>query len=143
MPNCYLLVVTGGSALDQDTNAFTLFSLVEELTIEVDQPLNPSQPLLLAVEVHTYWSFHPEEYDNKYEMRLVFETEDDTKISNQVYPLKSNKPRHRIRIRGLEILALGNSKLQVEWKSKSGKKWKRASVVWPLQINYFTKKEEK
>jgi hypothetical protein len=44
MPDCYLVAVTQGSALDRYTNLWGLHFLVERITFKTDQPIEPAFP---------------------------------------------------------------------------------------------------
>ncbi len=90
----------------------------------------------IPIQIHSYWYFNPEEYDNDYEFRFVFEADDGVKSSKKIFPLKSKTQRYRIRIRGFEIFKFGKGKLKVDWRPKSTKKWRRCSIFWPMEIDY-------
>lgn len=118
MPDCYFVAVTHSSSLDRDTNTWSLFTLVENLNIEGEFAYEEDEAMVFPlVELHTFWLLEPHEFDKEFQIRFVFVTEQGKKSSKNTYLLKSNKSRHRLRIRGLELVRLGKLKLQVEWKA--------------------------
>jgi hypothetical protein len=66
MPRCYLLAVARGSALNADTNNFTLFELVEGISAHTRD-----SRIHLPLELHTYWEFAADELNVDFEMRFV------------------------------------------------------------------------
>jgi hypothetical protein len=134
MPNCYLLAVSHGSALDQYTNTFTLFSLIEEMKIEYDQSRSPEPPTTVPFEVHVYWYLSPDEFGVEFEWRLIFMTSEAIVPIEKVFELKSTTARHRFRVGGFPILATGQLELRVEWREKGAQEWNRCGVFWPLGV---------
>ncbi len=144
MPDCYFVAVTHSSSLDRDTNTWSLFTLVENLNIEAEFAYEEDEVMVFPhVELHTFWLLEPHEFDKEFQIRFVFVTEQGKKSSKNTYLLKSNKSRHRLRIRGLELVRLGKLKLQVEWKADNKPKWKMCSPFWPMEISYAERKPER
>jgi len=130
MPRCYLLAVSQGSSLDSESNNFTLFGLVERVSLAPGAPL---ENLVLPFEMHCYWEFAPNEIDVDFEFRIVF-TDGDTERATQSYTLRSTKARLRIRLQGMPVLLHGKVVVRTEWRRKGEEKWSRESVFWPLEI---------
>lgn len=136
MPRCYLLAVARGSSLDTDGNNFSLFTLVEELTYSPpDQAAGG--PAILPLELHAYWSLSPGELNRDFQFRIAFTGQEPVPTSDAL-PLRSDKSRHRLRVRGLPMLATGDIELQVEWREKGQQEWRRESTFWPLQMRQTT-----
>jgi hypothetical protein len=131
MPRCYLLAVVQGSSIDMFSNNWTLFSLVEE--VQVDQ-----FPATLPFEIHTYWTFAPDEVNVDFEQRLVMVPATGDEVSSVPIPLRSTTPRLRMRSTGLRIPAPGSYELRIEWRESGGPHWARDAVFWPLGAGILT-----
>jgi hypothetical protein len=127
MPRCYLLAIAQGSALDRYTNNWTLFSLIEQ--VQVSQ-----MPADVNLETHVYWEFAPDEYNQGFDMRLVLVRANGERAGSQSLELSSGTRRHRMRLSGLRLDALGECLLTVEWRERGEQEWNRSDVAWPLTV---------
>jgi len=134
VPDVYLIAVCKGSALDEYTNNWSLFTLTEQIKLTPEKPIPEGVKLALPLEVHVYWWLSPEEFGQEFEWRIVFEGSNGEKVWDQVFTLKPEKRRHRSRIRGIPVLAQGNLRLKVEWRPKQKQEWVRCSAFWPLVV---------
>jgi hypothetical protein len=133
MPSCYLLAVTQASALDQSSNNWSLFTLIEQLRIPADAPPAGAAGAALPLEVHCYWQLTAAELDRSFEWRLVVTAGTQERAGN-AFPLQSNKPRMRIRAQGLHYFFEGETTLRVEWREPGASDWIRCPNFWPLII---------
>jgi hypothetical protein len=108
------------------------------LKAESDQPFQEKPTPLAPFEIHAFWYLSPEEFGTEFEWRLVFLTPEGDVPAEEVFPMKSDNKRYRIRIMGFPILATGQVSLQVEWREKGSQKWNRCSVFWPMDIDYVS-----
>jgi hypothetical protein len=131
MPRCYLLAVCSGSSLDEDTNNFSLFNLVEQVQCHADAPAD----LVLPLEVHAYWSFAPDEIDRAFEVHWVLCAQGGIEMIGQGYPIRSNSPHFRMRMFGLGIPRLpGDCEVRVDWRLLPSESWTRDPAAWPLVL---------
>lgn len=134
MPSCYLLAVTQASALDQGSNNWSLFTLVEQLEIPADAP-PPGTGAALPLEVHCYWYFDAAELaPRSFEWRLLAAAGGEERTAT-AFPLQSAKLRMRIRLQGLPVLLEGETTLRVEWREQGAVEWVRCPNFWPLILN--------
>lgn len=134
MPDCYLIAVCHGSALDEYTNNWSLFTLTEQIKFTPQKGMPEGARLALPLEVHAYWSLSPEEFGQEFEWRVLFEGSNGEKVWDQIFTLKAEKRRHRTRIRGMPMLAYGDLKLRVEWRRKDQQEWTRCAAFWPFVV---------
>ena len=127
MPDCYLLAVCSGSALDQSSNNFSLFGLVEQLQVR-------EAPSVLPLEVHVYWEFEPAELNEEFEMRLVLIRDGRDLSTSAPIPFHSATPRFRIRLAGFEAREPGSFHLKVDWQRPGSSNWNRMAISWPIQV---------
>ncbi|MBA7600096.1 hypothetical protein ES703_07143 [subsurface metagenome] len=136
MPDCYLLAVAKSSTIDSSSNNFSLYELIESVHIETDQTLEEKTIVQAPFEVHVYWYVAPEERGIEYEWRLVAVTPDGEFPGDKNFQLKTDKARHRFRLRGLPVFLTSQFRLEVEWRKKGNRKWARCYAYWPLDIEY-------
>jgi hypothetical protein len=128
MPNCYLLALCHSSSLDNSTNNWSLFNLIEQIKVR-EFPFQP------PFESHAYWRFNPDEYEIDFEMRLILVSDHGLATQSNPLPLRSNTARLRIRVTGAPpIERPGNYELRVEWRRQGTDSWTRCDSVWPLQV---------
>lgn len=127
MPTCYLLAVAKGSSLDTYSNNWTLFHLVEQ--VQVSQT-----PNALPFEIHTYWLFQPDEYNEEFEFRFVLLPLLGDRVEGRPFPLRSTTPRYRLRATGLPLPGFGDYTLQVEWRRPGQESWELGHIFWPLRV---------
>jgi hypothetical protein len=127
MPRCYLLALASGSALDQYTNNWTLFSLIEQLQVS-------RLPTTVPLETHAYWEFAPSEHGEAFEMRLILNLPDGRRAASQAFELRSATRRYRMRLAGLQLEAFGECVLTTEWRRPDDEKWTQSDAAWPLLV---------
>ena len=131
MPRCYLLAICSGSSLDESTNNFSLFNLVERVQFRTIGTAN----LTLPVGVHAYWSFTPEELGQSYEARWVVCTRNGAEVIGQAHALHSTSPHFRMRMVGLGVPAIsGSCEIHVESRLAACDPWTRDLAAWPLTL---------
>ena len=135
MPECYLLAISSGSSLDNDTNNWSLFKLVEQVGV-------PHTPGILPLEIHTYWLFEPEEYKINFDIRLVLVNREGGRLESKSIVLSSQTPQHRVRITGLPIDGFGFHKLRVEWRKQDADQWEQCPIFWPLRVEQLHEKQQ-
>lgn len=128
MPRCYSLVVCIGSSLDQATNSFTLFHLVEEAQAQIV----PGSAPVLPFEVHTYWQFAPEEINRTVHMKFALQS-DDRRHELPSAQFQSNTVRFRVRSIGLAVPPQSAAyELRVSWRLTAEDEWREEPIFWPL-----------
>jgi len=123
---CYLLAAAVGSSVDSRTNNFTLFSLVEQVTLG-------EYPADLPIEIHAYFELEPAEINTEIYIRVVLLSEID--VPRQEFePLRlmTNSVRIRVCVAGLKIPEPGKYYLGVEARSGNTAPWNRFEARWPL-----------
>ncbi len=103
MPDCYLLAVAKSSTIDSSSNNFSLYELIESVQVETDKLIEGKKIIQTQFEVHAYWYLTPEERGIEYEWRLVLITPDGEFPGEKHFTMKTNKARHRFRLRGLPV----------------------------------------
>lgn len=133
MPNCYLLVACGGSSLDQNSNNFSLFNLVEQVNVPPNTP--PPDKGLIPLEIHAYWRVGTEEVGNDYEARFVLVAESGLETPSEIFKFRSITPRFRTRSFGMPIPpVIGAYELRVDWRQASNATWIRDESSWPVSL---------
>lgn len=139
MPDCYLIAVSHGSALDEYTNNWSLFTLTEHIKLTPQKPIPEGAKVSLPLEVHVFWLFSEEEFGQEFEWRMVFEGCNGERHWDEVFATRAQKRRHRVRIRGTPILAHGDLKLKVEWRRMHEQdEWTRCPAFWPFVVEEGT-----
>lgn len=132
MPHCYLLAVTAGSSLDQQSNNVSLFTLVEQVNL----PPSPSAPppAGLPLEIHAYFHLGPAEMGSELEVRFCLSSL-ATGLELFTDPMKYRvpTPRFRTRVVGVPLPAtLGQYELRVEFRSLGAEAWLRDPLRYPI-----------
>ena len=130
MATCYFLAVAAGSALDQTTNNFSLFNLIETVTAKASPDSGNS--VQLPFEIHAFWELAPDEHNLDLEMRIIFEHEGEGVFTGDPVLISSAKTRHRIRLLGLPPLPGPVSSIHVEWRKVGDDTWMREPARWPF-----------
>ena len=131
MPSCYLLLVCGGSSLDQHSNNVTLFNLVEQITAPPGMPVPPGG--MLPLEVHAYFRLRPEEVSQSFEMRYVLVGASGLETYSDTFNHRSVVPRYRTRTLGLPLPPMPDQyELKVDYRISGSESWRRDPVTWPL-----------
>lgn len=141
MPSCYLLALAQASALDGSKNTWSLFNLVETLTVEVAG----EGPIVAPVEVHCFWLLEAGELGEEFEWRVAVEPKGDGSspavTHSQTITSVTDKRRLRARLNGLVIREGGENLVSIDWKKPGDDDWQRCPIVWPLDVN-LTRVEE-
>ena len=128
MPTCHLLAVCQGSSLDQSTNNWSIFGLVEQVQVR-------SFPAALPFEVHSHWRYEPDENGCDFEFRIAMISPSAGQVFSDPITVHARNPRHRIRAAGLPpISGPGNYEITMEWRSSGTANWTRCGHSWPLTV---------
>lgn len=125
---CYLFAICQSTAIDRDTNNFSLFNVFEVIQLfqfEPGQVLPLQSVIALQVEAT--------EMGREIEMRTIWLDSEGTESSGVVNPVYLTHSRIRIRSQFLRAPAsLGSYELRLEWRWKGDDEWHRENVSWPL-----------
>jgi hypothetical protein len=139
MPRCYLLAVSSGSSLDQQSNNVTLFNLVEQLNVPPNAPPPPGG--VIPLEIHAYFMFAPEEIGTRFEVRFALISDAGLETYTDPFGYKSITPRFRTRTLGLPLPpVMGSYKLSVDIREEGSGAWQRDPATWPISIVEYTPK---
>lgn len=139
MPTSYLLCVTAGSSVDQQSNNVTLFNLVEQINVPagVPLPLEGAAPL----EIHAYMVLEPAELNQPFEVRFVVVARDTgLETSSPTFLHRAVTTRYRSRTLGLPYPPVpGAYDLRLDWRFVGGPPsttgtWVRDTLRWPFVI---------
>ena len=131
MPTCYLLTCCGGSALDQQSNNFSLFNLVEQVNVPANAPHPPKG--LLPLEVHAYWQLSQQEVGREFEVRYVLVAATGLETPSEVFKHRWATPRFRTRTYGVPLPpVIGAYELRVDWREAGNVGWRRDQSAWPI-----------
>jgi hypothetical protein len=134
MPTCYLLTLTVGSSLDQQTNNVTLFNLVEQ--VNVSPRTVPAAGSRIPLEVHAYLSFSAAEIGRDFNMRFALvSSSTGLEMYSEPASHRAAAPRVRTRTTGLPFPShLGHYDLRVEFRAGSQDAWVRDACHWPISF---------
>jgi hypothetical protein len=131
MPQCYLLALTVGSSLDQQSNNISLFSMVEQINVPPGAPPPPGGKIPL--EVHAYFRLLPGELGQNLEFRFVLEAKTGLETFGDVVTHRVTAPRFRTRTLGLAVPpVLGHYELRVDFRLSGQSEWHRDPLSWPI-----------
>ena len=128
MPQCYLIAVTQASALDKATNNWSLFNLIEQVSV-------PTVPIDLAMEVHIQWLLDDADVGQPLEMRVLLEMGGIDEYIGPPFPFGSAKRRHRLRMVGVHAPRAGDFLVRVDWRRGGEDRWIRERALWPLTVS--------
>lgn len=133
MPQCYLLGVSAGSSLDQQSNNVSLFNLVEQVNVPPGAPPPPNN--LLPLEVHAYFRLNPEEIGKIIEMRFALVAASGLETLSEVVRHSCSTPRFRTRTLGLPFPpVVGHYELRVDFRLAGYEYWARDPLAWPISF---------
>lgn len=134
MLRCNLLTVCSGSSLDQTTNQYTLFNIIEQF--EVVAPSGYNEHANIPSEVLSYWTNAEEDIGQQHQIRFVLVSAlDGTEVFTDEFTFIPRVSRFRGRASGIPLpKSSGRHALCVEWRHATSEKWTRESVSWPLDI---------
>lgn len=129
MATAYLIDVAYGSSLDQRTNNFTLFNLVERVAL-------PHVPQPLPLELHAYFDIPVEERRREHELRFVLLSESGTASFSRAFQFTPRSARHRLRATGMVVQEFGRQRILVETRlrGEDDNRWTRSVFSWPLEV---------
>jgi hypothetical protein len=134
VPKCYLLALTSGSSLDQQSNNITLFNLVEQLNLAPNTP-PPPPGAVLPLEVHAYFKVAPSETNVAFEVRFALVAETGLETCSEPITHRAVTPRYRTRTMGLPLPPVtGQYELRLDWRPAGIERWTRDLASWPLAI---------
>lgn len=134
MPHCYLITVSAGSSLDQQSNNVTLFNLVEQ--VNVPPGAQPSAGSRIPLEIHAYLRIEGDELGSDFEMRFVL-VSIHTGLETFSEPAKHRSATSRLRTRSLGLPfppLLGHYDLKVDFRTQGSEAWIRDSAAWPISF---------
>lgn len=136
MPRCYLLAVAKSSALDESTNSWSLFNLVEEVQIGglTEEQVAEGRPVL-PFEVHVQWEFTEEEMGAPFEFKVTIDLEGQEPSESGIVQLTSETRRNRVRLNGIQVPGVRSAKVGVTWRDPGSEEWHPESVAWPLEVS--------
>ncbi|MBN2196179.1 MAG: hypothetical protein JW751_25415 [Polyangiaceae bacterium] len=133
MPTCYLLAITVGSSLDQQSNNVTLFNLVEQ--VNIPPGLNRSVRTQIPLEIHAYFRLAPDEIRQPFEVRYLLVARTGLETYSDVSVHTAVTPRFRTRTFGVPFPPVADQyELRVEWRRSARDPWRRDPLSWPLTI---------
>jgi hypothetical protein len=115
--------------VDQRTNNFSLFHLVEQMQV-------PRAGVMVGNEVHAYYEFEEAERGRPYEVRIRIDDENGVTLSASApLAVTSATPRHRILIPNLNIPRDGLLRVYAEIRAAGAMEpWQRSPWGWPLSV---------
>jgi hypothetical protein len=132
---CYFVAIAQGSAVDQETNNLSVFSLVEVL--QVAALPTSAEPVMLPIEGHAYIE-QPTSQERRLDGRLLWINEGgETALAGEFLNLALANRRMRLRFRGLRLppWGAGNLHLIAEWRETPGEGvWTRSGPAWPVEF---------
>lgn len=133
MPQCYLLGISAGSSLDQQSNNVSLFNLVEQVNVPPGAPPPPNN--LLPLELHAYFRLSPEELGKTLEMRFALVAPSGLETLSEVVRHTCATPRYRTRTLGLPFPpVVGHYELRVDFRISPQAPWIRDALAWPISF---------
>lgn len=133
MPQCYLLGLSAGSSLDQQSNNVTLFNLVEQVNVPPGSPPPPNN--LLPLEIHAYFRLSAEEVGSSIEMRFALVAPSGLETLSEVVRHQCSTTRFRTRTFGVPFPpVIGHYELRVDFRLAGTSSWHRDPLAWPLAI---------
>jgi len=140
MLRCYLLALASGSSVDQLTNNFSVFNLVEQLNV-AESALGTEVP----IEVHIYWLVSQQARETEIEIRVVRVPLDggNEDLGGPMNLKPASTDRVRFRAGNFRLpKAYGSYVLAVEWRKKGGDDWHRDPATWPLTMATMPQQSE-
>jgi hypothetical protein len=136
MPRCYLLAVAKSSALDESTNSWSLFNLVEQLQIGglTEEQIAEARPVL-PFEIHAQWEFEDEEMGTPFEFKVSIGVQGQEPLESHLVEIHSDNRRHRVRMTGVPVPGVGRGQVKVLWRSTGDADWTVESLAWPLEVS--------
>jgi hypothetical protein len=132
MPRCYLLALCAGSSVDRDQNNFTLYSLIERVTLPRLMLPTEATPF----EAHVY--LESEEIGREVELQVYWRDEQghERRVIEQTPAILLTPPRTRLRLQNVFLpLEAGHHEMRVKWRYREdGATWEDGALYWPLDL---------
>lgn len=133
MPRCYLLALSAGSSLDQQSNNVSLFQLVEQVNVPPNAPPPPQGALPL--EIHAYFNVLPEELGQSFEIRFALVANTGLETLSEPTNHRVTTQRYRTRTLGLPFPpVLGHYQVHVDFRLSGRDHWSRDPLSWPIHF---------
>lgn len=133
MPHCYLIALTAGSSLDQQSNNVTLFNLVEQ--VNIPPGVSPAVGTKIPLEIHVYLRLDPAEIGQPFEMRFALVSSTGLETFTDPVKHRSASPRLRTRTLGVPFPpAIGHYNLRVDFRRGDEDEWLRDPAGWPISF---------
>lgn len=137
MPRCYLLAVSKSSSLDESTNSWSLFNLVEE--VQIGGGLGEEQVVevrpVLPYEIHAQWEFQEDEMGTPFEFRISIELDGQEPLESQTFTITSEHRRNRVRMTGVQVPGVGSGQVRARWRQTGDEEWTLEPVAWPIEFS--------
>jgi hypothetical protein len=131
VPSCYLLLVCGGSSLDQHSNNVSLWNLVEQITAPPGMP--PAPGGVIPLEIHAYFRVAVDEMSKTFETRYALIGSSGLETYSDTFAHRSVAPRYRTRTLGLPLPPVPDQyDLRIDCRLSGTDGWHRDSVAWPI-----------
>jgi hypothetical protein len=130
VPRAFLVAVCAASSLDQRSNNFSLFQLIEEIHLK-------AVPVVIPLEIHMSWEFEEHERGRSYEWRIkIVDPSGLTAWASSPGSFSSNTRRFRQVSGGLRLERPGNFHVVVETRASGepGEPWQPQAIRWPLEV---------
>lgn len=133
MIDCYFLGVCRGSALDRDTNNFTLFQLIEEVQVP-EAAIGTALPF----ELHFYIAVTGDSLNGRADFQILWKDQnggEDVRGAN-VFPIDLSHPRVRTRTGAVQLPPRpGHFRIYLEWRMAGAESWTRSFASWPFVLS--------
>jgi len=123
-------MVCEASSTNEEKGTWNLSSVVELIRTDVI-------PTSVNLEMHVFWRFSPEEFQQNFEGRLVIAVGLQRLEYSDAFVLTSSVPYLHLLLRGMPIFAPDEHRLGVEWRRQeqnNQSEWKRELVFWPFTV---------
>lgn len=130
LPRPYLVAISSGSSVDQRSNNFSLFTLIEQVQL-------PRIPTTLPLEVHVYYEFDEAEMGRPHEVRVdVVDARGVSRWQSAWTPVTSPTPRNRIVLEGVGVPEAGYFHVfaTIRPAGEPVDDAQRSSFGWPLEV---------
>lgn len=133
MPRCYLLTLSSGSSLDQQSNNVSLFNVVEQ--VNLPRNVEPPPGAHLPLEIHAYFLLDTSELNLRFEMRFALVASSGLETLTDAHAHKSPTMRYRTRTMGVPVPPIPDAyQLRVETRPFGTEQWFRDPLAWPLIV---------
>ncbi|HEU0009073.1 MAG TPA: hypothetical protein VFT34_04570 [Verrucomicrobiae bacterium] len=113
--------------------------MIERIALEGEEPPTVEQPIRTRFQVHAYWRFSQEDVNAEFESRLIAIVDGVDFAYSKTFNIKPQARKARQRVKGLAIVAVGETELRLEWRKKGSQLWERSQAVWLLKIEFTQK----